>query len=128
MAQNIVTAAAVVLAAAVLNVQVMAQDLRDANSDIKAPIVGSAQTCSQPERKTERFKVPVFLVKRARLKARLLNLLHDSLSDDTKGIVNAAREREIASLAKKLKDDKSEFSAGETSVRSYPQIEPTPGK
>jgi len=52
--------------------------------------------------------VPQPFVKRAKLKARLLNLLHQSLYDDSKGIVNATREKEIVDLAKKLKDDKGD--------------------
>ena len=127
MFKRIVTAAAVVVAAA-LSVQAVAQDSRDSHPDFKTPFIGSAQTCAQPEKKTEKFRIPQFLVKRARLKARLLNLLHDSLTDDSKGIVNPAREKEIVSLARKLKSEKGEFSASETSAGSYPQLEPTPGK
>jgi hypothetical protein len=40
-------------------------------------------------------------VDRAKLKARLATLLRDSLFDDTKGIVNIAREKEIRKLANK---------------------------
>jgi hypothetical protein len=127
-AKSIVTAAVVVLACAVLSVQGMAQASRDPHPDFKTPFVGNGLTCSQQEKPTEKFRIPLFLVKRAKLKARLLNLLHDSLSDDSKGIVNPAREKEIVNLAKKLKEEKGEFNVGETSARSYPQIEPTAGK
>jgi hypothetical protein len=42
-------------------------------------------------------------VARAKVKARLVTLLRDSLYDDTKGIVNIAREKEIKKLANKLR-------------------------
>ena len=70
----------------------------------KASFSGSSLACSSPQ--TERFKVPAAIATRAKLKARLLNLLHLSLSDDAKGIVNPSREKEIADLAGKLKKDK----------------------
>jgi len=47
--------------------------------------------------------VPSTVAARARLKARLITLLRESLFDDTKGIVNIAREKEIKKLANKLK-------------------------
>jgi hypothetical protein len=46
------------------------------------------------------------LVDRAKLKARLATLLYDSLSDDAKGIVNIAWEKEIRKLANKLGREK----------------------
>jgi hypothetical protein len=58
----------------------------------------SPQGCSQPEK----LVIPQAVAPRAKLKARLVNLLRDSLYDDAKGIVNAAREREIKNLAHKL--------------------------
>ena len=51
--------------------------------------------------------VPASIVKRARLKARLMNLLRQSIYDDAKGVINLAREREIADVASKLKQDKA---------------------
>ena len=45
------------------------------------------------------------MAERARLKARLANLLRESLLDDAKGIVNIAREKEIKKLANKLKKE-----------------------
>jgi hypothetical protein len=42
-------------------------------------------------------------VARAKVKARLVTLLRDSLYDDAKGIVNIAREKEIKKLANKLR-------------------------
>ena len=103
-------AALVVLAVAsvLFSLQAMGQASGDPHPGFKASFVGSAVTCSQPEKKTEKFIVPQSLARRARLKARLMNLLHESLSDDSKGIVNVEREKEISSLAKKLKDDKGD--------------------
>ncbi|HST10047.1 MAG TPA: hypothetical protein VLL05_06705 [Terriglobales bacterium] len=108
MAKSIITLAAAALASALLSVQAMGQAPGDAHPGFKASFLGSALTCSQPEKQAERFIVPQPLAKRARLKARLLNLLHESLYDDSKGIVNVARDKEIANLAQKLKDEKGE--------------------
>lgn len=108
MAKNHVAGIAVTLAAAFLSVQAMGQASGDSLPGIKASLVGSAVTCSQPEKPTERITVPQRLARKARLKARLLGLLHESLYDDSKGIVNVTREKEITDLAKKLKDDKGE--------------------
>jgi len=41
------------------------------------------------------------------LKLKLSNLLRESLFDDTKGITNFAREKEIRKLANKLKSDRT---------------------
>jgi len=69
--------------------------------DRPAASVGSAVTCSQPPHQT--FEVPKAIAERAKLKAHLANLLRESLFDDTKGIVNIAREKEIRKLASKLR-------------------------
>lgn len=53
------------------------------------------------------IRVPSPIVERARIKARLLILLRESLNDDASGIVNIARENEIKKLAAKLKSDRS---------------------
>ena len=106
MAKSIVTFVA--LAGAFLSVQTMGQAPADSHPDFKASFLGSALTCSPPDRQPERLTVPQPLAKRAKLKARLLNLLHESLYDDSKGIVNVTREKEIQNLAKKLKDEKGE--------------------
>jgi len=90
------------------SVQAMGQASGDPHPGFKASFLGVAVTCSQPEKRTEKFVVPQSLARRARLKARLMNLLHESLSDDSKGIVNVERDKEISDLAKKLKDDKGE--------------------
>ena len=108
MAKSNVACVAVALAAAFFSVQAMGQASGDSLPGIKASLLGSAVTCSQPEKPIERITVPQRLAKKARLKARLLGLLHESLYDDSKGIVNVAREKEITTLAKKLKDEKGE--------------------
>lgn len=61
---------------------------------------GSALTCSSPQT----VRVPALAMERAKVKARLINLLRESLFDDAKGIVNIAREKEIRKLASKLKN------------------------
>jgi hypothetical protein len=107
-AKNHVAGVAVALAAAFFSVQAMGQASGDSLPGLKASLVGSAVTCTQPEKPTERITVPQRLARKAKLKARLLSLLHESLYDDSKGIVNVTREKEITDLAKKLKDDKGE--------------------
>jgi len=64
-----------------------------------AAFLGSTLACSQ----SQTLQVPPTVAARARLKARLITLLRESLFDDTKGIVNIAREKEIKKLASKLK-------------------------
>jgi hypothetical protein len=49
--------------------------------------------------------VPSSHATRDTLRARLLNLLRESLYDDAKGIVNIAREREIKKLANKIRKE-----------------------
>jgi hypothetical protein len=67
--------------------------------DLQASFVGSTLTCP-PTPATIRVSPP--LVARAKVKARLVALLRDSLYDDAKGIVNIAREKETKKLANKL--------------------------
>jgi len=81
---------------------------RQIHPDFKASFLGSSLTCSSQDKQPERVTVPRPFAKRAKLKARLLNLLHESLYDDSKGIVNVTREKEIVDLAKKLKDEKGD--------------------
>jgi len=50
--------------------------------------------------------IPHPFAERAKLKAKMFNLLRESLYDDAKGIVNIAREKEIRELANKLKKDR----------------------
>jgi hypothetical protein len=70
--------------------------------DPKTSTAGKPQACSQPEK----FVIPGAFAKRAKLKARLANLLRQSLVDDTEGIVNLSREKEIKDLANKLTKEK----------------------
>jgi hypothetical protein len=87
----------VVFAAALAGAQVLGQ-ASGAEPDLKDAFVGSPLTCSQ----AHIIYVPRPVAERARLKARLLTLLRDSIYDDAKGIVNMARENEIKKLANKL--------------------------
>ncbi len=81
----------------------MGQAVEVTQSDLKTPFVGNTLTCSKPER----LSIPKPLAERAKLKARLLTILRESLYDDAKGIVNVEREREIKNLANKLKDERA---------------------
>jgi hypothetical protein len=69
-------------------------------SQLDRPVsfVGSALTCSQ----TQTIRVPRAVSERAKLKIQLMKLLRESLYDDSNGIVNIAREKEIKKLASKL--------------------------
>ena len=95
----------VVLGSALAGAQVLSQVSGGPGSDLKTPYVGSALTCSQ----LSTIVVPRPLLERAKLKARLLTLLHDSLFDDARGIVNIEREKEIRKLANKLKSDREDY-------------------
>ena len=64
-------------------------------------MLGSSLTCSQTQATTQ-VVVPQAVAKRAKLKARILNLLRDSIYDDAKGVVNVSRDKEISTLVKKL--------------------------
>lgn len=88
----------VVLAPAILSAQVLDQIPGGSEPDLKTPLVRSALTCSQPRT----IVVPMTLVERAKLEARLVALWRESLYDDAKGIVNIERENEIRKLASKL--------------------------
>ena len=94
-----------VLVFVVMSVLVNAQETGPKQSaelrfDSPAALTGSALTCSS----SELLRVPAPVMERARIKARLINLLRESLFDDAKGIVNIAREKEIRKLASKLKN------------------------
>jgi hypothetical protein len=92
------TLLACALASVLLSVQTMGQVSRCPQPSIAASFAGSALTCSQSP-PSEQLIVPQSVKKRAKRKARLLNLLRESLYDDSKGIVNLAREKEIVTLA-----------------------------
>ena len=94
----------VVLASALAYGQTLSQFPGAQEPAFKDGFMGSTLTCSQ----AHALVIPGRLVKRARLKAKLLTLLRDSLFDDAKGIVNIEREKEIKKLANKLKNEKAE--------------------
>ena len=93
---------AVALASTLFSLQATAQALRDPQPDIAATFVGRPLTCSEPQK----LFISSPFAERAKIKARLYNLLRESLFDDAKGIVNIAREKEIKKLASKLKNDR----------------------
>ena len=94
-----------VLASALAGAQVLGRTSKGPEPDLANAFVGSPVACSQP---THTIYVPRPVAERAKLKARLLNLLRDSLYDDARGIVNIARENEIKKLANKLKNSRSD--------------------
>ncbi len=94
---------ALVLTCALSPAQTVASLPGESLLDPKAPIAAGAWAC--PRAETQKLLIPRPFVQRAKLKARLLKLLYESLYDDTKGIVNAAREKEIKKLASKLKNE-----------------------
>ena len=95
----------VVLASALAGAQVLGQVPGVPEPDFKNAFVGSSLACSQ---QSHTIYVPRPVAERAKVKARLLNLLRDSLYDDAKGIVNIARENEIKKLANKLKSSRTD--------------------
>ena len=101
MAKTNLVLLSVVLVSVIAGAQVAGQLPGGSESDLKTPFVRSTLTCSQPPT----IVVPRPLIERAKLKARLLTLLRESLYDDAKGIVNIARENEIRKLASKLRSD-----------------------
>jgi hypothetical protein len=95
----------VVLAATLAGAQVLGEVSGGPEPDLKNAFVGSPLACSQ---QSHTIYVPRPVAERAKVKARLLNLLRDSLYDDAKGIVNIARENEIKKLANKLKSSRTD--------------------
>jgi hypothetical protein len=83
-------------------VQANSQTFADPQPNPATTFTGSALTCSQPQK----LLIPRPFAERAKLKAKLSNLLRESLYDDAKGIVNIAREKEIRALANKLKKER----------------------
>jgi len=94
----------VVFASALAGAQVLGQVSGGPEPDLKNAFVRSALTCSQ----SHIIYVPPRIAGRAKVKARLLSLLRDSLYDDAKGIVNIARENEIKKLANKLRNNRTD--------------------
>ena len=101
MAKAAIGPLSVVLAFFLFASHAIGQTPREPLPGITAPFVGSALTCSSPAK--EQIVVRQPFAARAKLKSRLINLLHESLYDDAKGIVNIGREKEIKKLASKLK-------------------------
>jgi hypothetical protein len=91
---------AVALASTLFSVQATAQALRDPNLDFPSPVVGGTLKCSNPP--ALHFVIPKLFAARAKVKARLYNLLRESLEDDAKGIVNMKREKEIKEISNEL--------------------------
>jgi hypothetical protein len=90
----------IVLSSAVAGAQ-MGKVPQPAEPNFSNALTGSAVSCTR----SDTFVVPAPLAESAKVKARLLVLLRQSLSDDANGIVNIARESEIKKLANKLKHE-----------------------
>jgi hypothetical protein len=107
-ARGVATSSFVLLtvALALLSARAPAQALQGGQLDLAAPLAGPARTCSQ----SQRLFISKPFAERARIKARLLDVLRESLYDDAKGITNIARDNEIKSLASKLKNDKARYA------------------
>jgi hypothetical protein len=69
---------------------------------ISQSAVAETSTCSE---QPQVIRVPSSLAIKARVKARLLNLLRTSLFDDAKGVVNVVQEKEIRKLANELRKE-----------------------
>lgn len=98
MAKTGIGTLSVVLAFLLFAPHATGQTPREPLPGITAPFVGSPLTCSSAEK--ERIVVQQPFAARAKLKPRLINLLHESLYDDAKVIVNIDPEKEIKKLAK----------------------------
>ncbi len=101
MASRKVALLVVVLSCALAGAQELGQLSRESQLNSMSAVVGSAESCS-PVART--IQVPRAALERAIVKARLMNLLRESLNDDAKGVVNIAREKEIRKLASKLRN------------------------
>jgi hypothetical protein len=71
----------------------------------KDAVVGSALTRSP----LHTLVIPSRLLENARLKARLLVGVRDSLYDDAHGILNTAREKEIRKPANRVRNEKDDY-------------------
>ena len=71
-----------------------------------APNVPASSPTLSCSSQPQSLVVPRDMLGQARLKARLMTLLRESLYDEAKGIVNVGREKEIRKLAAKLKTGK----------------------
>ena len=99
------TLLSVMLTSVLVCAQEMTQVLRGPPFDPKRPLTAETLEGSQ----SERIVVPEAMAKRAKLKARLMDLLRESLFDDARGVVNASREKEIRKLANELKNEKANY-------------------
>lgn len=102
MANTRFTMLTLALASTFCAVQATSQTLRDPQPNPATAFAGSSLTCSE----SQKLIIPHPFAERAKLKAKLSNLLRESLYDDAKGIVNIAREKEIRELASKLKKER----------------------
>ena len=93
-----------VLASALLCAHALGQVQAASLPDNTTPFVGTALACSTPQ-SAEKIVVPSSHATRDTMRARLLNLLRESLYDDAKGIVNITREKEIKKLANKIRKE-----------------------
>ena len=75
-----------VLAATIASAQ-MGSVSSEPEPNFKDAVVGSPLICSQPHT----LVIPSRLLEKARVKARLLTLLRESLFDDASGFLNIAR-------------------------------------
>lgn len=80
------------------------ESLSPKNSFIAPPAdkLGSLN-CEKP--KLEIITIPAPLVPKAELKARLIQLLRESLEDDSQGKTDLKKEKEIKELARKVQHD-----------------------
>jgi hypothetical protein len=90
----------VILSSALAGAQ-LGQTSQPVEPNFSNAFTGSAVSCTRQDT----FVVPPQVVEKARVKARLLVLLHQSLVDDANGIVNIVRENEIRKLVSKLKHE-----------------------
>ncbi len=101
MAKSLFVLLVVVLGSALVSaqtpVQISGQSLLDPPAALNSG--ASPVSCSQ----SQAITIPRPVLERAKAKARLVNLLRESIYDDARGIVNAAREKEIRKLADKLR-------------------------
>ena len=78
--------------------------------DLQQSAVAKGAACAE---QPLMISVPRAVAGRAKLKARLLNLLRASLFDDAKGVVNVVQEKEIRKLANELrKEDQQQYWPG----------------
>ena len=101
MVRNLFVLFTAAIASVLLVAQAMGQEQRKTLSPPAVPFLGSPLACSVPEK--ERIVVRRPFAERAKLKARLLDLLHESLHDDAKGILNVEREKEIRKISNQLR-------------------------